>query len=33
MQLKRKHGRPPKAKLENSNSNLNSITAATTDTT
>ena len=32
-QVKRKHGRPPKAKLENSNSNLNSTTAATTHTT
>ena len=32
-QVKRKHGRPPKAKLENSNSNLNSTIAATTHTT
>ena len=32
-QVKRKHGRPPKGKLENSNSNLNSTTAATTHTT
>ena len=32
-QVKRKHGRPPKAKLENSNSNLNSTTAANTCTT
>ena len=32
-QVKRKHSRPPKAKLENSNSNLNSTTAATTCTT
>ena len=32
-QVKRKCGRPPKAKLENSNSNLNSTTAATTHTT
>ena len=32
-QVKRKHSRPPKAKLENSNSNLNSTTAATTYTT
>ena len=32
-QVKRKHGRPPKAKLENSNSNLNSTTAATIHTT
>ena len=31
-QVKRKHDRPPKAKLENSNSNLNSTTAATTHT-
>ena len=33
IQGKRMHGRPPKAKLENSNSNLNSTTAATTHTT
>ena len=32
-QVKRKHSRPPKAKLENSNSHLNSTTAATTCTT
>ena len=32
-QVKRKCGRPPKAKLENSNSNLNSTTAANTHTT
>ena len=32
-QVKRKHGRLPKAKLENSNSNLNSTTAANTHTT
>ena len=32
-QVKRKHGRPHNAKLENSNSNLNSTTAATTHTT
>ena len=32
-QVKRKHGRPPKAKLENTNSHLNSTTAATTHTT
>ena len=32
-QVKRKHGRPPKAKLENSNSNLKCTTAATTCTT
>ena len=32
-QVKRKCGRPPKAKLENSNSNLNSTTAAATCTT
>ena len=32
-QVKRKHDRPPKAKLENSNSDLNSATAATTHTT
>ena len=32
MQVKRKHGRPPKPKLENSNSNLKSTTAATTCT-
>ena len=31
-QVKRKCSRPPKAKLENSNSNLNSITAANTHT-
>ena len=31
-QVKRKHGRPPKAKLENSNSNLKHITAASTHT-
>ena len=30
--VKRKHGRPPKAKLENSNSNLKLITAASTRT-
>ena len=32
-QVKRKCGRPPKAKLENSNSNPNSTTAANTHTT
>ena len=32
-QVKRKCGRPPKPKLENSNSNLKSTTAATTHTT
>ena len=32
-QVKRKHGRPPKLKLENLNSNLRSMTAATTHTT
>ena len=32
-QVKRKHSRPPKAKLENSISNVNSITAANTQTT
>ena len=32
-QVKRKCGRPPKAKLENSNSNLNSTTAANIHTT
>ena len=32
-QVKRKHSRPPKAKLEHSNLNLNSTTAATTCTT
>ena len=32
-QVKRKHGRPPKPKLENSSSNLRSTTAATTHTT
>ena len=32
-QVKRKHGRPPKAKPENPNSNLNPTTAATTRTT
>ena len=32
-QVKRKCGRPPKAKLENLNSNLNSTTTATTHTT
>ena len=32
-QVKRKCGRPPKAKLENLNSNLNCTTAATTHTT
>ena len=32
-QIKRKCGRPPEAKLENSNLNLNSTTAATTHTT
>ena len=32
-QVKRKQGRPPKAKLENSNLNLNSTTAANTCTT
>ena len=31
-QVKRKHGRPPKPKLENSNSNLKSTTAATIHT-
>ena len=31
-QVKRKHGRPPKPKLENSNLNLKSTTAATTHT-
>ena len=31
-QVTRKHGRPPKPKLENSNSNLKSTTAATTHT-
>ena len=31
-QVKRKHGRPAKAKLENSNSNLKCTTAATTHT-
>ena len=31
--VKRKHDRPPKAKLENSNSNMNSTTAANTHTT
>ena len=31
-QVKRKHGRPPKAMLENSNSNLKCTTAATTHT-
>ena len=31
-QVKTKHGRPPKLKLENSNSNLKSTTAATTRT-
>ena len=31
-QVKRKHGRPPKPKLENSNANLKSTTAATTHT-
>ena len=31
-QVKRKYGSPPKAKLENSNSNLKSTTAATTFT-
>ena len=31
-QVKRKHGRPPKAKPENLNSNPNCITAATTCT-
>ena len=31
-QVKRKHGRPSKAKLENSNSNLKGTTAATTHT-
>ena len=31
-QVKRKHGRPPKLKPENSNSNLKSTTAATTHT-
>ena len=33
MQVKRKHGRPPKAKLENQNSNTKCTTAATTHTT
>ena len=32
-QVKRKHGRSPKTKLENSNPHLNSTTAATTRTT
>ena len=32
-QVKRKHSRPPKEKLENLDSNLNSTTAATTHTT
>ena len=32
IQVKRKHGRPPKCKLENSNSNLKCTTAATTRT-
>ena len=32
-QVKRKHGRPPKAKPENPNSNPNPTTAATTHTT
>ena len=32
-QVKRKHGRPPKAKLDNSNPHLNSTTAATTHAT
>ena len=32
-QVKRKCGRPPKTKLKNSNSNLNSTTAANTHTT
>ena len=32
-QVKRKHGRPSKAKLDNSNPHLNSTTAATTHTT
>ena len=32
-QVKRKCGRPPKVKLENSNSNLNSTTSANTHTT
>ena len=32
-QVKRKHGRPPKSKLENSNSNMKCTTAATTRTT
>ena len=32
-QVKRKHGRPPKAKSENLNSNLNCTTVATTCTT
>ena len=31
-QVKRKHGRPPKSKLENSNSNLKCTTAVTTHT-
>ena len=33
VQVKRKHGRPPKVKLDNSNLHLNSTTAATTCTT
>ena len=33
MQVKRKHGRPPKAKPENPNSNPKCTTAATTHTT
>ena len=32
-QVKRKHGRPPKSKPENSNTNLKYTTAATTHTT
>ena len=32
-QVKRKHSRPPKEKLENSNPHLNSTTVATTHTT
>ena len=32
MQVKSKHDKPPKAKLENSNSNLNYTTTATTCT-
>ena len=32
-QVNRKQGRPPKAKVENSNSNLNATTAANTHTT